>query len=516
MNVSVPDKTRHPLLGKTGAALGTMLVLLAIPYATPKLDALRVTRAPWDHREESESAATENAAGTSDPNSATAKPAFAVGDQSLKATANEGTVTNALPGESSAAKEALDPSVLAKLAGSIAVEDPTGHALDSFYASLGRSLRGEPGAVTRILHYGDSVIAGDLISGTMRRRFQERFGDAGHGFILIANPWEWYFQNDIAHSASEGWNANKLTGPWPDDKMFGLGGVSFHAGDGATAFFGTKASGEYGRNVSRFDLYYLEQPRGGDVILSATGKAPETLSTKGDAKVSRVKSIEVDDGAGSISIRTVGNGDVRMFGVALERDRPGVAYDALGAHAARAHFWDAQDTQHWADQLALRKPALIVLQFGTNESEDTTIRAETYEPVFGALIDKVKRVAPGVAILVASPLDRAIKADNGDLRTAPTIKRIIEGQRQAALARGVAFWNTFDAMGGDGTMAKWRHTRPQLGNNDLSHPTPAGAEVIGNLFFKALSTGYEAYASTHAGSEGTAVSDAGARGKPTD
>jgi lysophospholipase L1-like esterase len=499
VNVTQPEP-RHPLLGKTTLAIASMLALLAIPYASPRLKGMRVTHAPWEPAEPAEPA--EGAENLGDPKAPAPQPAFVVGDQSLKATANEGTVTNALPEDQAHARandprEALDPSVLAKLAGSLAVEDPTGHALDKLYADLARTLRKEPGAVTRVLHYGDSVIAGDLISGTMRRRFQERFGDAGHGFILIANPWEWYFQNDIAHAASEGWNANKLTGPWPDDKMFGLGGVSFHTHETASATFGTMGHGEYGRKVSRFDLYYLEQPRGGDVTLSATGRPPEKLSTKGEAKVSRVKSIEVDDGAGSLTVRALGNGDVRMFGVALERDQPGVAYDALGAHAARAQFWQAQDTQHWTDQLALRKPSLIILQFGTNESEDTTIRAETYEPVFGALIDKVKAVAPGVPILVASPLDRAIKADNGDLRTTPIIKRIIEGQRRAALARGVAFWNTFEAMGGEGTMAKWRHTRPQLGNNDLSHPTPAGAEIIGNLFFKALSTGYDAYASTH-------------------
>ena len=77
------------------------------------------------------------------------------------------------------------------------------------------------------------------------------------------------------------------------------------------------------------------------------------------------------------------------------------------------------------------------------------------------------------------------------------IERIIEGQRAAAKAHGVAFWNTFDAMGGRGTMAKWRHTRPQLGNNDLSHPTPAGAEILGNLFSGAIFAGYEGYAATH-------------------
>ena len=113
------------------------------------------------------------------------------------------------------------------------------------------------------------------------------------------------------------------------------------------------------------------------------------------------------------------------------------------------------------------------------------------------MIEEVQRAAPGVPILVASPLDRAIKGSDGELKTSPVIERIILGQHAAAMEHGVAFWNTFEAMGGRGTMAKWRHTRPQLGNNDLSHPTPAGAEILGNLFSRAIFAGYEAYASTH-------------------
>ncbi len=487
--------TTRPLANKTTIAIGTMLAILAVPYATPRLRALRVAHTPWEPEEEPESAP--------DPHAAAPASSFAVGDQKLGATENDAVVTNALP--ASHASEALDPEALAKTNGTIAIVDPaTGdakdgaHALDPFYASLARTLRKEAHAVTRILHYGDSVIAGDLISGTMRRRMQERFGDAGHGFILIANPWEWYFQNDVAHNASDGWSANKITGPWPDDHRFGLGGVSFHTASTATAFFGTRADGDYGRNVSRFDLYYLEQPRGGSLVLNATGHEPEKLSTRGSEARERVKSIDVTDGRGSLAIRSLGDGDVRVFGVALERDRPGVVYDALGAHAARASFWSAEDPGDWADAMKLREPSLIVLQFGTNESEDTSIRAETYAPVFGTLIDEVQQAAPGVPVLVVSPLDRAIKGGDGELKTSPVIERIIEGQRQAASARGVAFWSTFDAMGGRGTMAKWRHTRPQLGNNDLSHPTPAGAEILGNLFSGAIFAGYQAYASRHA------------------
>jgi hypothetical protein len=485
----VTDVAKRPLANKTVIALATMLALLAIPYVTPHLRALRVARAPWDREAEPV------------PDDAPSPPpaaSFAVGEQKLGATENAGAITNALPATHD--REAIDPEALARTNGTIAIVDPvtpTGRALDPFYASLARTLGKEPGAVTRVLHYGDSVIAGDLISGTTRRRLQERFGDAGHGFILIANPWEWYFQNDVAHTASEGWSANKLTGPWPDDHLFGLGGVSFHTRTSATAFFSSRADGDYGRNVSRFDLFYLEQPHGGSVMLSVTGQEPLKLSTRGDAKVERVRSVHLTDGHGSLSLRALGDGDVRLMGVALERDRPGVVYDALGAHAARASFWSAEDPADWAAEMALRGPSLVVLQFGTNESEDTTIRADTYAPVFGTLIEEVQAAAPGVPILVLSPLDRAIKGSDGELRTSPVIERIIEGQRAAAKSHGVAFWSTFDAMGGRGTMAKWRHTRPQLGNNDLSHPTPAGAEILGNLFSGAIFAGYQAYASTH-------------------
>ncbi len=497
---------RSPLANKTTVALGTMLALLAVPYAMPALHALRVARVPWSHEDDADVSA--------EPPPATPPRSFVVGDQKLGATENQAAVTNALP--ATHANEALDPDVLAKTNGTVAIEDPPGangaRALDPFYASLARTLRKEPGAVTRILHYGDSVIAGDLISGTMRRRLQERFGDAGHGFILIANPWEWYFQNDIAHTASDGWSANKLTGPWPDDHVFGLGGVSFHTREVATAFFSTRADGDYGRKVSRFDLFYMEQPRGGTVLLSATGRPQERLSTRSDPSDGgtgprvRVKSVSIDDGAGSLSLRALGDGDVRVFGVALERDRPGIVYDALGAHAARASFWSAEDSADWAAEMALRKPSLVMLQFGTNESEDTTIKAETYAPVFATLIDEVRKAAPGVPILVVSPLDRAIKGSDGELKTSPVIERIIAGQRIAAKQKGVAFWSTFDAMGGRGTMAKWRHTRPQLGNNDLSHPTPAGAEILGNLFSQAIFAGYRVYASTHA--DAPAIPDA--------
>jgi hypothetical protein len=169
----------HPLLGKTGRTLLVMLAALAVPYASPRLRALRVVPAPWDPIAAAED---EGAAAPPAPVSPVA------GEQALPASQNTPTVNNALPAEAVEATGSLpdiDPDLKATLR-TVPIEDPTGHALDAFYARLRETDAHKPGAVTRILHYGDSTIASDYISGTARRRLQARFGDAGHGFILTA------------------------------------------------------------------------------------------------------------------------------------------------------------------------------------------------------------------------------------------------------------------------------------------------------------------------------------------
>lgn len=475
-----PSEQPNEPFEKAHMALLVMMAVLAIPYLSPNLTKYRVVRLPWETRAEEAIA-----------DGPTVQKGPEVGEAQLKASINEATITNALPAGSAVAPQ-IDPQVAAKLKGSLAVEDPTGHALDAFYASLKKTKSKEPGAVTRILHYGDSVITSDYISGTLRRKMQTEYGDSGHGFILVANAWEWYFHNDVTHRASEGWNANRITGPLTRDGMYGLGGVTFHGAPGATAAFGTHEKGDYGHKVSRFDIYYMEQPQGGDLELKVDGKV-DKLVTRGEKKVSKVHSVEVPDGAATLNIRTVGNGDVRLFGVALERNQPGVTYDALGANGARIKLWEAMDGQHWADQMALRKPALVVMQFGTNESEDSGLNTEFYEKSLRTVLEKLKAAAPNASILVASPLDRAEKPEGGTFRTRKVIPKIVASQKKVALELGCAFWNTFEAMGGEGAMGKWVKANPQLASWDLTHPTPAGAEVIGEMLFNALTTGFEAY-----------------------
>jgi lysophospholipase L1-like esterase len=504
---------RRILVGSAAApskpvtALAVMLAILAVPYLPVPGEtwrSLRVVRAPWD-----KASAAENEVPGADRESAPPVPVAeatpTVGEQALKATENEGTITNALPATPAAPVAPDPPAAMTKDAGAAGavvaeqpIEDETGEAMRAFYTSLAATDAKTEGAVTRVLHYGDSVITADFISGTVRRKMQARFGDAGHGFILIANPWEWYFHNDVSHSASEGWSAQRITGPFTKDGFYGLGGVSFHGSGGQWATFGTASTGDFGKKVSRFDIYYLEKPNGGDLETKVKGGAVETFSTRatggdaGDAVAARIHSVTVPDGEASLTLRPTGNGDVRLFGVELERDVPGVVYSALGANGARVKLLAQMNPAHWKEQMDLARPALVVLQYGTNESEDGAFKAETYEKALGGIVDTVKAAAPNASVLLCAPLDRAEKNDDGALVSKPVIARLVASQRAVAKAHGVAFWDTYAAMGGDGAMSKWVKATPQLGSWDLTHPTPAGAELIGGMLTKAFLAGYQA------------------------
>lgn len=475
-------KDESPFVSKPTAAVGVLLVLLAIPYASPKLARFRTI------------ALTSTTAPTAVVTNAEvhAAPSATIGEQALGASENRGSVANALPDK----PVAVDPDVLAKTAGSIAIEGQ--ESMDAFYTHLADTIGKKKDAVTRVMHYGDSVITSDYVSGTLRRKLQARFGDAGHGFILVANAWEWYFHNDVLHFASEGWTANRINGPLSKSAEYGLGGAVFRGTPGTSATFGTAINGTYGRKVSHFDVYYLAQPTGGDLEVKLTGKDPETFSTKAETVESAVHRVDVADGEAKMALRAVGKGEIKVYGVVLERDTPGVVVDALGALGARMKMWEPVPEEHLKQQFALRKPALIVLQFGTNESEDGGINAADYEKTLSGVLQKWKRAAgEHTSILVASPLDRAERDGSGRLRSNRVLMKIVELQQKVALKEGVAFWNTWKAMGGEGAMGKWLNAKPQLCSGDLTHPTPAGAEVIGDLFYKSLTAGYQGWASAH-------------------
>ncbi|MCH2109831.1 MAG: hypothetical protein MK135_10900, partial [Polyangiaceae bacterium] len=247
--------------------------------------------------------------------------------------------------------------------------DPTGKSLDNFFQALASTQRKEKGAITRIAHFGDSIVVSDYVSGTLRRNFQKQFGDAGHGYMLVANAWPAYFHNDVFRFATAGFRVSRIVGPTTKDGFYGLGGVTFRAYSGVRATYGTAEKGKFGRNVSHFTLSYLARPHGGQFEVLIDGKKQERIDTRADQKQVVRKKFSMIDGEHKLEL-VVKKGESRFFGIVLERDEPGVVYDALGVQGARIRFLDKQEDEHFAEELKWRNPNLLVFQFGANESGD--------------------------------------------------------------------------------------------------------------------------------------------------
>jgi lysophospholipase L1-like esterase len=334
------------------------------------------------------------------------------------------------------------------------------------------------------VHYGDSLITGDFVTGTMRRLLQERFGDGGPGFHLASKAWDWYAHDGVTVSGPDG-KVSRITSPTIKDGLYGLGGVTavFPPGTTLTYKVGKPKSGPV-----RADLYYLSQPGGGTIQVLGDGEAVTSVQTGAAGVRSGFLPVALPSGATKLTLKTLG-GPVRLFGLAFETAGPGVQYDSIGINGGRIGLLMRIEQAHWAEQLARRKPDLVVFEFGTNESMNENLKearyAVRYEKELRAVLARFRKALPDASCLVMAPMDRGA-IGSGGVSTAATVPVLVLSQRKVALTEGCAFFNTFKAMGGTDSFARWMAAKPKLASGDYSHPTAPGAELVGRMLFKAL------------------------------
>jgi lysophospholipase L1-like esterase len=358
--------------------------------------------------------------------------------------------------------------------------------LRKFYLALWRTEVGAPGAVTRVLHYGDSPVTADSITADVRSLLQQHFGDAGHGFVLIAKPWAWYGHRGV-DVQGKGWRIAAATQTRARDGLHGLGGVSFEGDTGASSRL------ILGEDHARIEIQYLRQPGGGVLTVEAAGQALGEVETDGPAKEPGFQTFPLPAGARTIQL-SVQRGPVRLFGVSFERNAPGVIYNSLGLNGGQVQVVVRYfDKPQWAEELEHQHPDLVVINYGTNESIYAEYIERSYPGELRQVIERVKAAVPGASVLIMSPMDRGQRDATSRIITVPTLPRLVEIQRQTALEMNCAFFNTFQAMGGAGTMARWYDSQPRLVSADFTHPLPAGARKVGVLLDQALESGYRQF-----------------------
>ena len=362
-------------------------------------------------------------------------------------------------------------------------------ALDRFFAELHAlelpAKNGPPQVVT-VLHYGDSPTTADLITGDVRELLQKRFGDAGHGFLLTAKPWAWYQHRGVDIS-DKGWNVSTAVGKQREE-TYGIGGGSFEGDSDASSHITLK-----GADQRSMEVAYLARPEGGKVSVLANGAVVDSFLTAGSSVEPAWHSVALPAGTKSVDLRP-SSGSVRLFGETFRTGARGLVYDSLGLNGASTTVLsNGFNAAAWTAELQHERPGLVIINYGTNESGFGSFVDKYYEPSLRMAIKRIREALPGVPILVMSPMDRGRRTGVDEIETYDTIPRIVAIQKRVAAEQHCAFFDTFDAMGGDGTMARWYTGHPRLVAGDLIHPTPQGAGMVAQLLVKDLMTGYEQY-----------------------
>jgi lysophospholipase L1-like esterase len=351
--------------------------------------------------------------------------------------------------------------------------------LDPFFRSLMAISTGRRIEPVRIMHFGDSHTAADILTAEIRRSFQRDFGDGGAGLVSARNPFSTP-RRGVQTGTTAGWWIDGIAGKGATDGIYGPAGFSLST-DRADERAWLEA------NCNHFEVYYLKQPGGGRIDISIDGASvlDQPLSLASPAPAPDYFTFDSpSDGSHRIEIRTLGPGRVRLLGIVTEHIAPGVSYDVLGINGARAVRLLSWNDTAFVDNIVQRKPDLIILAYGTNEVTDDDWSVESYERMFANILKRFRRAAPQASILVYGPPDRS---DNQ--KAVAKMPAMIEAQRRAAIEVGAAFWNSYAAMGGAGSMNSW--VEQGYGQGDHVHLTSAGYIKVGGMFYNDLTAAYK-------------------------
>lgn len=389
------------------------------------------------------------------------------------------------------------PAYVGPAAPSPAVPLEFAEGMDAYYHQLTLVDLKVPGTLARAGHWGDSIIAADGLTSKIRAILQKRFGNGGHGFHIASRYNNAYLHRGIRFS-SDKWASCLIITRCRKNDHYGYGAVASDSSGGAMSRFWTPAEGE-GSGISKIELWYAEQPEGGWLEVTLDDQDPVVLDTRADTFRDAWKLFETKPGPHQFKVRALGNGAVRAYGATFETHGPGVVWDELSMIGAFTQRLDYQDPKHIASQLQHRQINLMVFLLGGNDTLRNTQDLSAKRPMtpyydeYTAVLKKFRAGRPEASCLVMSVTDHADRLSPGIVKTRQVVPRIVEVQRQVAKEQGCAFFNTFQAMGGEGSIHRWTRKQPAWANGDYAHLVALGQEAVAQYLVDAILHGYVNY-----------------------
>ncbi|MCR4860344.1 MAG: hypothetical protein K5910_06750 [Bacteroidales bacterium] len=356
---------------------------------------------------------------------------------------------------------------------------------ETFFDSLFVALDSAGRHPIRIIHYGDSQIEEDRITGTIRSRLQERFGGIGPGML----PAREYATRQAAVAVSPElqryfiygdatWRAGiRKYGPYADfNRMDSTAFISF---------FPVRTRDGEGAAFDRLTLVAGNQAGS----LSATVRG-ESRTAEGGEPLTLLR-FELPDSTSRVSLRVSGRAD--LYGILLD-GKDGVRMDNVPMRGSGGTFFTAMDPAQLRSFYAEENVRLILLQYGgnslpylkTDKAVSQNLESLRHQIRF------LQELAPDAKIVFIGPSDMSTTVA-GKRKTWPRLPAFVDSLKLSATQCGAAYWDIYGAMGGEDSMIAWAGAQPPLAGQDYIHFTLAGAQRIGEMFCDAFFLYYDYY-----------------------
>lgn len=373
--------------------------------------------------------------------------------------------------------------------------------LQAFFRALASLERHDGRGPVRIVQIGDSHTANDAFSGRLRELLQARFGDAGRGWLPAGVPYKYYRPAQVA-VAEEGWRHVKPgDGAAADAAPFGLdASIAEPTAAGARM---TLRSGE-DRGFERVAVEFVARPGGAPLMLRIDDRPARTIATAAPRVALRRFAAVLPHPAQTVALTAPQASGQQVLGWDIERRGAGIVYENHGTIGATAALLAKLDPAAVSFELKDRRPALLVIAFGTNEAFKDDLDLPRYAALFQGAVAALRRRAGRAAVLVLGPPDGNRLPPGCSAAPAPcgshaacawaeprNLAAVRDIQRRVARRQGWAFWDWEAAMGGRCSIDDWRGRDPPLAMPDHVHPNKEGYAAAADLLFAELMRAYD-------------------------
>lgn len=356
-----------------------------------------------------------------------------------------------------------------------------------------------------VLHYGDSQLDGDRVTEYLRHRLQNQFGGCGVGLVPVSESED--IRSTLKQTASPGWDRHAIYGvneDAPTHNLYGLLGSYFwFAGNRPDGVLAAKSSSGgikftkslygYERN-NRFEKLriFYRNPLDKMVLKYSLGKdygGMDSLSiSKSISSFQLPLSGSIENG---IELTFESRGNPNVLGISFDCNS-GVAVDNIAFRGSSGTEFVKMDRNALKWQMQELNARLIIVQFGVNVIPSVLNNYRFYENSLYRQLSFLKSLSPEADILVVGVSDMARK-EGASFKTYPNVRLVQEAQRQAAFRAGCAYWNLFEAMGGENSISSWVNREPPLAQKDYTHFTRRGAKLVGEMLYNELMRHYIPY-----------------------